>query len=60
MKKFRIGSFEGWIVGPMKWEVRHAGRVVATAGNMNECAQKAQRLYDAEKAGENLQRGKRT
>lgn len=46
MQKFRIGNFEGWLVGKMQWQVRdrRTGAVVDTAESMSECARKAERL----------------
>ena len=48
-KKGRIGAYEYWLAGKMRWEVRKAGEVLAVRTNMSECVQAAQRLYDAEK-----------
>ena len=44
VKKGRIGAFECWLVGSMRWEVRQNGVLVATATNMNECFRKAEKL----------------
>lgn len=43
-KKGRVGAFEVWLVGAMKWEIRKDGQVVGTAANMNGAFNKAQSL----------------
>lgn len=49
-KKGRVGAYECWLAGAMKWEVRVAGQVLALASNMNECFRKAESMHKASKA----------
>ncbi len=51
MMKGRVGKFEYWLVGKMRWEVRYAGVVVATAQNLSDASNAAIRLHTMEKAG---------
>lgn len=45
VQKFRVGPFEGWLVGKQQWEVRRDGKVLETARNMSDCCRAAERLY---------------
>jgi hypothetical protein len=53
MCKFRVGNFEGWLLGKQVWVVkdRRTGAVVGSATNMSDCCKKAERLHNEELMG---------
>jgi len=49
--KGRVGKYEYWLAGKMRWEVRKEGKVLAVKTNLSEASSTAQRFYELEKAG---------
>ena len=48
-KKFRVGPYEGHLVGPQQWEVRKGGQTISKHRQMNEASTAASRYHERDK-----------
>ena len=49
IKKGRVGKYEYWLAGKMRWEVRREGVVMAVRANMSDCVRTCEHLNGVER-----------